>query len=65
MEDKLKTRLGEKNYQKLIGMDNPELHQFIAKYVELCNPDKVFVCTASPEVIQYVRQEAIRAGEEM
>ena len=65
MEDKLKTRLGEKNYQKLIGIDNPELHQFIAKYVELCNPDKVFVCTDSPEDVQYVRQEAIRAGEEM
>ncbi len=65
MEDKLKTRLGEKNYQKLIGIDNPELHQIIAKYVELCNPDKVFVCTDSPEDIQYVRQEAIRAGEEM
>ena len=65
MEDKLKTRLGEKNYQKLIGIDNPELHQFIAKYVELCNPDKVFVCTDSLEDIQYVRQEAVRAGEEM
>ena len=65
MEDKLKTRLGEKNYQKLIEIDNPELHQFVAKYVELCNPDKVFVCTDSPEDIQYVRQEAIRAGEEM
>ena len=65
MADKLKTRLGEKNYQKLIGIDNPELHQFIAKYVELCNPDKVFVCTDSLEDIQYVRQEAVRAGEEM
>jgi len=65
MEDKLKTRLGEKNYQKLIEIDNPGLHQFIAKYVELCNPDKVFVCTDSPADIQYVRQEAIRAGEEM
>ena len=70
MEDKktmntLKARLGKENYRKLIRIDNPKLHQFIAKYVELCNPDKVFVCTDSPEDIQYVRQEAIRAGEEM
>ncbi|MEA2076137.1 MAG: phosphoenolpyruvate carboxykinase (GTP) [Euryarchaeota archaeon] len=70
MEDKrvmdmLKAILGEENWQKLMKIDNPELHQFIAKYVELCNPDKVFVCTDSPEDIQYVRQEAIRAGEEM
>ena len=70
MEDKrvmdmLKVRLGEENRQKLMKIDNPKLHQFIAKYVELCNPDKVFVCTDSPEDIRYVRQEAIRAGEEM
>ena len=71
MEDKdkrtlntLKARLGEENYRKLIRIDNPELYQFIAKYVELCNPDKVFVCTDSTEDIQNVRQEAIRAGEE-
>ena len=68
MEDKrtmLKARLGDENYRKLIRIDNPELHQFIAKYVELCNPDKVFVSTGSPEDIYYIRQEAIRAGEEM
>ena len=69
MEDKrimntLKEVLDEENSQKLMKIDNPELHQFIAKYVELCNPDKVFVCTDSPEDIQYVRQEALRAGEE-
>jgi phosphoenolpyruvate carboxykinase (GTP) len=71
MEDKdkrtlntLKARLGDENYRKLIRVDNPELYQFIAKYVELCNPDKVFVCTDSTGDIQYVRREAIRAGEE-
>jgi len=69
MEDKrimntLKEVLDEENSQKLMKIDNPELHQFIAKYVELCNPDKVFVCTDSPEDIHHVRQEAIRAGEE-
>ncbi|HUV02783.1 MAG TPA: phosphoenolpyruvate carboxykinase (GTP) [Desulfobacteria bacterium] len=61
----LKGRLGAENYQKLMKIANPELHHFIATYVELCNPDRVFVCTDSPEDIQYVRQEAIRAGEEM
>lgn len=60
----LKTRLGEKNYQKLIGINNPNLHQFIAEYVELCNPDEVFVCTDSPEDTQYIREEAIRSKEE-
>ena len=69
MEDKrimdtLKAVLDEESYRKLMRIDNPELHQFIAKYIELCNPDKVFVCTDSPEDIRYVREEATRAGEE-
>jgi phosphoenolpyruvate carboxykinase (GTP) len=60
----LRARLGVGNYQKLIRIDNPELHHFIARYVELCNPDKIFVCTDSLEDIEYVRCEAIRGGEE-
>ncbi len=62
--DMLKARLGDENYRKLSRIDNQELHQFIARYVELCNPDKVFVSTGSPEDVYYIRQEAIRAGEE-
>ena len=69
MEDKktmemLKSRLGAENYQKLISIDNQDLHAFIARYIELCNPDKVFVCTDSPEDVQYIRNAAISAGEE-
>ncbi|RCV64522.1 phosphoenolpyruvate carboxykinase (GTP) [Methanophagales archaeon] len=60
----LKARLGEENYQKLITIDNPKLHQFVAKYIELCNPDKIFVCSDSPEDLMYVRRETIKAGEE-
>ncbi|MFZ2070887.1 MAG: phosphoenolpyruvate carboxykinase (GTP) [Halobacteriota archaeon] len=69
MEDKrtidiLKSRLELEHYQKLIRIDNPELLAFIARYIELCNPDKVFVRTDSTEDIRYIREEAIRAGEE-
>ena len=35
----LKTKLGEKNYQKLIRLDNSKLNRFILKYVELCQPE--------------------------
>jgi phosphoenolpyruvate carboxykinase (GTP) len=62
--DLLQMRLGEDNYQKLIKIDNPELHQFIAKYIKLCNPDKIFICTDSTEDLQHIRQESIKAGEE-
>jgi len=56
--------LGKDNFQKLFQIKNPALHRFVAEYVELCNPDEVFVCTDSPGEIQYIRQEAIRSGEE-
>ena len=60
----LKTRLGEEGYQKLIRIDNPELHQFIARYIELCNPGNVFVSTDSRDDIKYIRESAIINGEE-
>lgn len=63
-KDLLKTRLSEKDFGKLTRIDNSKLLQFVAKYIELCNPDTVFVCTDSPEDREYIRQEAIRTGEE-
>jgi len=51
-------------FNKVTQIDNSELQQFIAKYVELCNPDKVFVCSDSDEDIEYIRESAIRNGEE-
>lgn len=68
MDDKtmdfLKQRLGDEGLNKLKRIDNPHLHQFIAKYTEHCNPDKVFICTDDPEDIRYIREAAIRNGEE-
>jgi phosphoenolpyruvate carboxykinase (GTP) len=60
----LKHRLDEKEYRKLARIHNLDLHKFAAKYIELCNPDKVFVCTNSPEDIEYIKEEAINKGEE-
>jgi len=60
----LKARLEQENYEKLAGINNSKLHQFIASYIELCNPDRVFISDDSPADIQYIRQAAIRNGEE-
>ncbi|MFH2012108.1 MAG: phosphoenolpyruvate carboxykinase (GTP) [Pseudomonadota bacterium] len=62
--DMFKTRLGEDGYRKLIRIDNPELHQFVAEYIELCNPSKVFVSTDSKDDIKYIRESAVINGEE-
>jgi len=60
----LKERLEKEQYDKLMRIDNPELHEFIAKYIEHCNPEKVFVCTDSEEDIKYIREITVKNGEE-
>jgi phosphoenolpyruvate carboxykinase (GTP) len=60
----LKERLGAEEYQKLVKVNNPMVHDFIAKYIELCNPKSVFVCTESENDRQYIRDFAIQNNEE-
>ena len=62
--DFLKQRLGQAGFDKLAKIDNPDLHAFIAKYVEHCNPAKIFVCADTPEDVKYIRDKAITNGEE-
>ncbi len=60
----LQPKLSELDSKKLHAIVNPKVHQFIAEAAELCNPEKIFVCSDSTEDIAYVRQQAISAGEE-
>jgi len=60
----LRERLDEKQYAKLAAIKNPAMHAFAAKYIELLNPDSVFVGTDDPEDLNYVRETAVKTGEE-
>lgn len=60
----LEEKLGKKGFERLMKIDNPALHEFIAKYLQLCNPDQVFVCADTPEDFEYIRNIAIKNGEE-
>jgi len=64
MKALLKKRLTKENYNRLIAMKNPRLYSFVADAIELTNPDSVFVCTDSAEDIAYIRELAIKTGEE-
>jgi len=63
--DRLKSRLGEDGYRRVSRINNPAVNEFLDRYIELCDPDSVFICTDSPEDLQYIRELAIRNGEEM
>ncbi len=60
----LRARLDDDNYDKLMALPNPKLHEFVAETVELCNPDAVIVVTDSADDIARIRQLAIDLGEE-
>jgi phosphoenolpyruvate carboxykinase (GTP) len=60
----LMPKLSPIDYDKLSAIDNPNVHEFIAKASDLCHPDKIFVCGDSAEEIAYVRRQAISTGEE-
>ncbi len=61
----LQPKLSENGYQKLSAIDNTKVHEFIAKASDLCNAEKIFICSDSTEDIAYIRQKAIETGEEM
>ena len=63
-EEILKKRLDKENYQKIKKIKNVKIQRFIAKYIDICNPESIFVSTGSEEEIGYIREMAKRTGEE-
>ena len=61
----LKEKLTTEIYNKLIALDSPKMHEFVADAIELCRPESVFVCTDSPQDVAYIRELAIKNGEEI
>ena len=61
----LKEKLTTENYNRLVALDNPKMHDFVADAIELCRPGSVFVCIDSPEDTAYIRELAVKTGEEI
>lgn len=60
----LQARTCQEDYEKLRAINNPKVHKAIAEAAELCNPDKIFICSDTPDEVAYIRNMAIVAGEE-
>ena len=56
--------LAEEDYRKLMALENPKLHRFVADAVELCEPDSVLVCDDSPQSMAVTRRKVVEHGEE-
>jgi phosphoenolpyruvate carboxykinase (GTP) len=64
-KDFLKERLTAESYERLAAVDNPKMHRFVADAIELAKPASVFVCTDAPQDVDYLRELAVKAGEEI
>ncbi len=60
----LESKIESKQLEKIRKINNSTLNKFIAKYIKLCNPSKIFVSTDSEDDIDYIRKAAIKYGEE-
>ncbi len=61
----LKKKCKQGSCEKLSILKNKVLIDFITKYVQLCNPDSVFVRSDSKEDAEYIRKKAVELGEEI
>lgn len=64
VEEILKEKMDSTGLQKLDKINNQNLKKFVADFIELCNPEKVFVSDGSKEDIEYIRKKAIENHEE-
>ena len=60
----LKEKCSKDSFDKIALLKNEKLHKFIADYVELCEPDCVYVCDDSAEDKAFILNETIKNGEE-
>jgi len=60
----LRPKLSRSDYRKLDAISIPKVHEFIAKSADLCNAERIFICSDSEEDKNYIRQQAIATKEE-
>ena len=65
VNDILKNRVAGVHYDRLTAIANSKLRRFVADAIELTNPSSVYVCTDSPDDIDYIRALALKNGEEI
>ena len=60
----LREKLSREHFERLIALENPKMHEFVADAIELTGAASVFVCTDSEEDRAYIREKAVKDGEE-
>ena len=64
-ESLLKQRMSKESYEKLSALNNKKVMDFVGFFTEHCDPETVYVCNDSESDQQYVRDQALKLGEEI
>ena len=64
LKELLKEKLTTESYDRLVAVNNVKIHEFVTDAIELTGPETVFVCTDSEQDVKYVRDMAVKSGEE-
>lgn len=60
----LQSKMSEESFQKLTALENEKLFNFVGRYIELLEPDTVYMCDDSDKDAEYIRNLSIERGEE-
>lgn len=68
MEDNIKiirSKCDRENLEKIIKIENKYIHNLIEKFARILNPKSIFVCSDSIKDFNYIREKALKDGEEI
>lgn len=63
-DELLKSLMSKESYNKLTALKNQKVMDFVGTFAAHCEPASIYVCTDSEEDMQYVRDQALKLGEE-
>ncbi len=64
LTEALRERLEPEDYKKLSAIKISKVHEYLFDFCQLCNPQKIFICSDTPEEKAYIRKMAKEVGEE-
>ncbi|MBF9014114.1 MULTISPECIES: phosphoenolpyruvate carboxykinase (GTP) [unclassified Oceanispirochaeta] len=62
--DLLKGKMSDKSFAKLEALKNENVMEFVGSFAEHCNPASIYVCDDGAEDVAYVKEIALKNGEE-
>jgi len=60
----LSAKLSKEDYEKLSAISHPEVIQFIIDADQLCEPERIFICSDASEDLAHIQKQAIATREE-